>query len=49
MKKPSYKVLATGIIIIIVFAALLLYFCPMEMSDLINDKNDRGMSECHNR
>lgn len=36
MKKPSYKVLATGIIIIIVFAALLLYFCPMEMSDLIN-------------
>ena len=37
MKKPSYKVLATGIIIIIVFAALLLYFRPMEMSDLINE------------
>ena len=37
MKKPSYKVLATGIIIIIVFAALLLYFWPMEMSDLINE------------
>ncbi len=28
---------------------MLLYFRPMEMSDLINDKNDRGMSECHNR
>ena len=37
MKKPSYKVLAAGIIIIIVLAALLLYFRPMEMSDLINE------------
>lgn len=40
MKKPSYKVLATGIIIIIVFAALLLYFWPMEMSDLIKGDQD---------
>ena len=40
MKKPSYKVLAAGIIIIIVFAALLLYFRPMEMSDLIKGDQD---------
>ena len=37
MKKPSYKILTAGIIIIIVLAALLLYFRPMEMSDLINE------------
>lgn len=37
MKKPSYKALVTGIIIVIVLAVLLLYFCPMEMSDLINE------------
>ena len=37
MKKPSNKILTAGIIIIIVFAALLLYFWPMEMSDLINE------------
>lgn len=37
VKKPSYKILTAGIIIIIVLAALLLYFRPMEMSDLINE------------
>ena len=37
MKKPSNKILTAGIIIIIVLAALLLYFRPMEMSDLINE------------
>lgn len=36
MKKPSYKALVTGTIIVIVLAVLLLYFWPMKMSDLIN-------------
>lgn len=40
MRKTSYKALVTGIVIVVVLAALLLYFRQMDMSDLINgDQN----------
>lgn len=37
MKRMPKQVLATGIIIIVILAALLLYFRPMEISDLVNE------------
>ena len=40
MKKARYKVLATGIIVAAVLAALLLYFWPMKISDLINENQE---------
>ena len=40
MKKTPYKTFVTGLIIIAVLAALLLYFWPMDMSDLINENQD---------
>ena len=40
MKKARYKVLVTGIIVAAVLAALLLYFRPMKISDLINENQE---------
>lgn len=40
MKKARYKVLATGIIVAAVLVALLLYFWPMKISDLINENQE---------
>lgn len=40
MKKMPYKAFVTGLIIVVVLAALLIYLRPMKMSDLINgDQN----------
>ena len=40
MEKPRNQILVTGMIIVAVLAALLLYFRPMKMSELINDKQE---------
>ena len=40
MEKPRNRILVTGMIIVAVLAALLLYFRPMKMSELINDKQE---------
>ena len=40
MEKPRNQILVTGMIIVAVLAALLLYFRPVKMSELINDKQE---------
>ncbi len=40
MKKTSYKALVTGIVVVVVLAALLLYFWPRKISDLIDGNKD---------